>query len=128
MLEANAEFVGNFVLPVKVGDAWITLRTSTPDLALPPEGVRIQPADATLLARMRSPNTDAALKTAPGAHHWAIRYLEFRANLTGARRHHPDWQRVERPELAWPSFPTTSSSITFTSMATRPSAKSAASR
>ncbi len=83
VLEANAEFVGNFVLPVKSGDAWITLRTSTPDSALPPAGFRIKPTDAALLARLRSPNADAALRTAPGAHHWAIRYLEFRANQDG---------------------------------------------
>jgi hypothetical protein len=35
VLEANAEFVGNFVLPVKSGDAWITIRTSSPDSGLP---------------------------------------------------------------------------------------------
>ena len=83
VLEANAEFVGNFVLPVKSGDAWITLRTSTPDSALPSAGFRIKTTDAALLARLRSPNADAALRTAPGAHHWAIRYLEFRANEGG---------------------------------------------
>jgi PKD repeat protein len=83
VLQANAEFVGNFVLPVKSGDAWITVRTSTADSALPGAGYRIQPTHATLLARLRSPNTDAALRTAPGAHHWALRYLEFRANQAG---------------------------------------------
>jgi PKD repeat protein len=83
VLEANAEFVGNFVLPAKSGDAWITVRTSTPDSWLPPAGYRIKPANAALLARLRSPNTEAALRTAPGAHHWALRYLEFRANQGG---------------------------------------------
>jgi PKD repeat protein len=83
ILQANAEFVGNFVLPAKSGDAWITVRTSTPDTGLPAAGYRIKPTDATLLARLRSPNSDAALRTAPGAHHWALRYLEFRANQGG---------------------------------------------
>ena len=83
MLEANAEFVGNFVLPVKSGDAWITIRTSSPDSGLPPAGYRIKPANAALLARLRSPNSEPALRTAPGAHHWALRYLEFRANQGG---------------------------------------------
>jgi PKD repeat protein len=83
VLEANAEFVGNFVLPVKSGDGWVTVRTSTPDSALPPAGFRIKTTDAPLLARLRSPNADPALRTAPGAHHWAIRYLEFRANENG---------------------------------------------
>jgi len=83
VLQANAEFVGNFVLPVKSGDAWITVRTSTADSSLPPAGYRIKPGDAALLARLRSPNADPALRTAPGAHHWVLRYLEFRANQSG---------------------------------------------
>ena len=32
------------------------------------------------LPRLRSPNEFAALRTAPGAHHWDMRYLEFGAN------------------------------------------------
>ncbi len=84
LLQEGAEFVGNFVLPVKTGVGWITLRTSAPDSVLPPAGVRIRPADAPLLARLRSPTLDrAALRTAPGAHHWQIRYLEFAANPWG---------------------------------------------
>ena len=83
VLEPNAEFVGNLVLPKKVGDDWITLRTATPDGDLPPEGVRIRPADAPLLAWLRSPNSIAALRTAAGAHHWAIRYLDFPATQAG---------------------------------------------
>ena len=82
-LEAGGEFVGNFVLPAKVGDEWITVRTATPDTLLPRAGVRITPAHAELLARLRSPNNLAALRTAPGAHHWDIRYLEFPATRGG---------------------------------------------
>ncbi len=84
MLAEGAEFVGNFVLPAKSGDSWITLRTSAPDTVLPAPGTRIRPAHAPLLARLRSPNGFAALSTAAGAHHWAIKYLEFAANLAGA--------------------------------------------
>jgi PKD repeat protein len=83
LLAENAEFVGNFVLPVKTGEAWITLRTAAPDSVLPPAGTRIRPSDAALLARVRSPNSMAALRTAPGAHHWIIQYLEFPSNLNG---------------------------------------------
>ena len=83
VLEPNAEFVGNFVLPNKGGEATITLRTATPDSELPAEGVRIRPEDAPLLARLRSPNTLPALRTAPGAHHWAIRYIDFPATKSG---------------------------------------------
>jgi hypothetical protein len=84
LLEEGAEFVGTFVLPVKTGTQWITLRTSAPDTVLPRTGTRIRPAHAPLLARLRSPSAiDAALRTAPGAHHWRIAYLEFAANYQG---------------------------------------------
>ena len=127
VLEANAEFVGNFVLPVKSGDAWVTVRTSTPDSALPPAGFRINPTDAPRLARLRSPNGNPALRTAPGAHHWAIRYLEFRANENGVG----DMMQIgdgSSAQNAWLWFRTTSSSITFTCTAIATSGRSAASR
>ena len=83
LLEEGAEFVGSFVLPAKTGDQWITLRSAAPDTVLPPTGTRIRPSHAPLLARLRSTTGDAALRTAPGAHHWRIAYLEFRANFQG---------------------------------------------
>jgi PKD repeat protein len=83
LLQAGAEFVGNFLLPVKGGSTPITLRSSTPDSLLPPPGVRVQPAHAPLLARIRSGNPLSALRTAPGAHHWHLRYLEFAPNTDG---------------------------------------------
>ena len=83
LLQEDAEFVGNFVLPMKTGDAWITLRSAAPDTVLPGPGVRIRPSHAPLLARVRSPNSYSALRTAAGAHHWDIRYLEFPANQGG---------------------------------------------
>ena len=83
LLQESAEFVGNFVLPLKTGDAWITVRSAAPDTALPGAGIRIQPSHAPLLARLRSPNAAAALRTAAGAHHWDVRYLEFTANRAG---------------------------------------------
>ena len=82
LLEAGAEFVGNFTLPVKSGDRPIVVRTA-PTAGMPVEGQRITPAHAPMLARLRSPNAVAALKTAPGAHHWELRYLEFGANQNG---------------------------------------------
>src|SRR5918995_838024 len=84
LLAQGAEFVGNFVLPEKTGDGWITIRTSTPDGLLPQVGARILPAYAPLLARLRSPTLDIpALRTAPRAHHWEIRYVEFAPNPWG---------------------------------------------
>ncbi|HEU4889899.1 MAG TPA: PKD domain-containing protein, partial [Vicinamibacterales bacterium] len=84
VLAQGVEFVGTFVLPVKGGADWITVRSSVPDAMLPGPGVRIHPAHAPLLARLRSSMPDTpALRTAPGAHHWDIRYLEFAANPSG---------------------------------------------
>jgi len=83
LLAEGAEFVGNFVLPVKTGDAPIVVRTSAPDSLLPGPGQRIRPSHAPLLARLRSANTAAVLRTAPGAHHWELRYLELAGNQNG---------------------------------------------
>jgi hypothetical protein len=82
LLEAGAEFVGNFVLPVKSGTVPIVVRSSLHD-QLPATGQRIQPHQAALLARLRSPNTSPALRTAAGAHHWQLQYLEFAGNQNG---------------------------------------------
>jgi hypothetical protein len=83
LLQAGATFSGNYVLPVKGGAHYITVRTSTPDGDLPPASERVTPALAPRLARIQSPNTMAALRTAPGAHHWRLELLEFGANAKG---------------------------------------------
>jgi hypothetical protein len=77
MLEAGATFTGNFVLPVKTGAAYITLRSSADDSQLPGAGIRITPAYAAKLPKIRSVNASPALRTAPGAHHWRLQFLEF---------------------------------------------------
>src|SRR5690349_19020744 len=68
-LEPNATYTGNFVLPNK-GDAtdYITIRSAAPDAALPEAGVRMTPAYAAQLPKIKSPNAFAAVQTAPGAH------------------------------------------------------------
>jgi hypothetical protein len=83
LLAPGARFVGNFVLPaIPEGQSFITLSTDGPDL--PPPGVRTGPFYAGRLAILQSPNADAALRTVPGAHHWRLENLEFRANHDGA--------------------------------------------
>jgi len=84
LLEPGATYVGNFVLPVKPGAAYITIRTATPDAALPGPTARIAPAQAPLLAKLQSPNGHAALATEPGAHHYRLLFLEFLPNARGA--------------------------------------------
>jgi len=83
LLTPGATYVGNFVLPHKDGQGWITIRSAAPDGQLPPDGVRLTPAHAPLLPIVRSPNSQPAIVTAAGAHHYRLAYLELRANVGG---------------------------------------------
>ena len=62
LLEAGARFVGNFVLPVKDGSTYITVRSSAPDAQLPGPNVRMTPAYAALLPKIQSPNAAPSLR------------------------------------------------------------------
>ncbi len=83
LLSADTTFAGNFVLPVTTGNSVITIRTDLPDASLPGPSQRVSPAAAAHFARIVSPNTAAALRTAPGAHHWRILCVRFSANKEG---------------------------------------------
>jgi hypothetical protein len=82
-LAAGAVFTGNFVLPVFSGTAVVTLRTDVPDAAVPGASQRVTPATASRFAKIVSPNAAAALRTAPGAHHWRVMLIEFPATKDG---------------------------------------------
>jgi hypothetical protein len=82
-LAAGATFSGNFVLPVFSGAQTITVRTDVPDNTLPAANQRVTPATASQFAKIVSPNSAAALRTAPGAHNWQLLFLEFPANKDG---------------------------------------------
>lgn len=86
LLQAGATFVGNFLLPAKSGTstAYITIRSSASDSALPGSTTRMTPAYAAQLPKLRSPNTQAVFRTAGGAHHYRLMFLELRANQNGA--------------------------------------------
>ena len=83
LLQAGATFRGNFVLPVKPGATYITIRSAAADSLLPPAGTRITPAYAPQLAKIESGNGDCALRTLAGAHHWRLMFLEFGPNNLG---------------------------------------------
>src|SRR5262245_61536487 len=76
LLQAGATFTGNFVLPNKTGAGWITVRTSTPDARLP-QGTRVTPDSASSMPKIISPNSDPALQTDDGAHHFRFVGVEF---------------------------------------------------
>ena len=82
-LQAGATFTGNFVLGAKSGAGTITVRSSAADSLLPAVGVRINPADADRLPKIKSPNSAPAMRTAPGVHDWRLLFLEFQANAGG---------------------------------------------
>jgi hypothetical protein len=84
-LEPNATYTGNFLLPNK-GDTseYITIRSAAPDAVFPPNGVRITPAYAAYLPKIKSPNALWALQTATRANHYKLMFLEFQANVGGA--------------------------------------------
>ncbi len=75
-LEPGATYVGNFTLPRTDGARDITIRTAA-GAGLPRAGQRIQPAHASRLAKLKSPNGEPVLSTRPGAHHWRLELLEF---------------------------------------------------
>src|SRR5690349_17935923 len=84
-LAAGTTYVGNFWLRNKGASTLpIIIRSSTPDSQLPRAGVRVTPANAPLLAKLRSPSNDPVLRTSSGAHHWTLMFLEFQANYKGA--------------------------------------------
>jgi hypothetical protein len=84
LLEPGATYLGNFVLPAKSGgDAFITIRSSAADSLLPGPDARIDPTYSAHLPRLRSPNAQPVLATAPGAHHYRLLFLEFQANRNG---------------------------------------------
>jgi hypothetical protein len=81
-VQAGATFDGNFILPVKTGTGYITVRTSTPDAQLP-ASTRIGPAQESLLPTLRSVNNMPALRTAAGARSWRLIGLRFIAPGSG---------------------------------------------
>jgi hypothetical protein len=66
-IAAGATFTGNFVLPKKDGDGWITVRTSTADANLTASGTRVTPAQSDLMPKLISPNSAPTLSAAAGA-------------------------------------------------------------
>jgi hypothetical protein len=84
LLQAGVTFSGNYVLPAKGGSTYITIRSAAADSALPGTTTRIDPSFANMLPKIHSPNSAAAMRTAPGAHHYRLQCLEFLANAQGA--------------------------------------------
>ena len=74
-LAAGATYLGNFVLPNKPGATFITVRGSA-WLSMPPAGVRISPAYASLMPKLVAPENFGAIN-AYGAHHYRFIGIEM---------------------------------------------------
>ena len=84
LLQAGASFAGNYVLPAfaaTADDKYVTVRSSAEDG--PGSGRRVTPEAAAQLPKIVSPNTQPAIRTAPGAHHWQLVLLEISASRDG---------------------------------------------
>ena len=76
ILEAGATYTGSFVLPLKSGTGEIIIQSSR--VSELPEGVRVNPSQSALLARIQSATpSEPVVKTAAGAHHYRFAGLEF---------------------------------------------------
>jgi hypothetical protein len=80
LLQPGATYTGNFLLPDKGGTRPITIRTGSNDQRLPDGSERIDPNHADLLPKLKTPNGQPALRTAPHASHWWIVAVEFQGN------------------------------------------------
>ena len=80
LLEPGATYTGNFVLPDKGGTRPIVIRSGADDRRLPGLAERVGPDDAPLLPKLKSPNSQPVLRTAPGASAWRLFALEFVGN------------------------------------------------
>jgi hypothetical protein len=75
-IEAGAVFKGPFILPVKTGNAFITIQSSRLS-ELPPSGSRVNPSHAHLMAKVVAVSPQPAISTAPKAHHYRFIGIEF---------------------------------------------------
>jgi hypothetical protein len=76
ILQAGATYIGNFRLPNKPGDSFITVTTSAL-ASLPAEGTRVSPLQSQFMPKLLAARGDASLIAANGAHHYRIIGIEF---------------------------------------------------
>ncbi len=84
LLPPGGKFVGNFLLPKKQGNQFITIRTSAPDSNLPAVDKRISPEQySKFLPKLSSDTSDPVISTVDGSHHYRFVGIEFGGTLGG---------------------------------------------
>ncbi len=77
LLAAGATYTGSYRLPLKGGNAFITIRTNAPAKA-PAPNVRVTPETAVNFAKIKAASLSSpALTTAEGSHHWRLELVEI---------------------------------------------------
>ena len=88
VLEASAQFTGNFTLPSLRGsarDGWVVIRGSKSE-RLPELGTRVSMQDGMLMPAIITPNTDPAIRYEAGASGWRLVGLEVTASPAFTRQ------------------------------------------
>ena len=85
LLQAGATFKGAFVLPLKPGNEFITIRTSAEKDQLPPADTRLDPAKYTAVLPKLGGNAKGkpVILAANGAHHFRFVGIEFTQTIEG---------------------------------------------
>jgi len=84
LLQAGATFKGNFNLPAKPGNEFITIRSSVAAEQLPDAGTRIDPKRyGAILPKLSPPNNEPAITAENGAHHYRFVGVEFTGTKDG---------------------------------------------
>jgi hypothetical protein len=80
VLTAGATYIGQFTLPLKSGDSWITIQSS--QVASLPPGQRVTPLHSQFMPKLMCSECPV-LQTAPKAHHYRFVGIEFTPPLGG---------------------------------------------
>src|SRR5215208_1152401 len=75
VVQAGATFIDGFVLPLKSGTGEIVIQSSR--MSELPEGVRVNPSQSALFAKVQTSNVEPIIRTAAGAHHYRFQGIEF---------------------------------------------------
>lgn len=79
-LRAGDTFTGNFSLPLKSGSSYLTIQST--GVGSLPAGVRVNPSQTSLMAKLQSNNVDAVVYTPDltASHHYKFIGIEFSLN------------------------------------------------
>jgi len=75
VIKAGATFTGNITLPQKSGTGEIVIQSSR--ISELPEGVRVNPSQSALFAKLQTTNEAPVVTTTSGAHHYRFEGIEF---------------------------------------------------